>query len=109
MKKLQNEAQFSPTLDILAEDINGDQNMDLILVGNMYDTEVETVRYDAGRGVVLLGDGTGNFESIALNESGFFAWDNVKGIKKIRIGKKEVYLLAVNNGKLMAFEKNKVK
>jgi hypothetical protein len=40
-------------------------------------------------------------------ESGFFAWDNIKQIRKITIGKKEVYLLAVNNGKLMAFEKKK--
>lgn len=107
MKKLPNEAQFSPTKDILIEDLNGDQHLDLILVGNMYDVEVETVRYDAGRGAVLLGDGSGNFEAIPPTESGFFAWDNVKQIRKIKVGNKEVYLLAVNNGKLMVFEKNK--
>lgn len=107
MKKLPNEAQFSPTKDILVEDINKDGNVDLILVGNMYDTEVETVRYDAGRGCVLLGNGKGDFTPMSPNESGFFAWDNVKQIRKIKVGKKEVYLLAVNNGKLMAFEKKK--
>lgn len=105
MKKLPNEAQFSPTKDILAEDINKDGNMDLILVGNMYDTEVETVRYDAGRGTVLLGNGKGDFTAMPPVESGFFAWDNVKQIRTIKIGKKQVYLLAVNSGKLMAFEK----
>jgi hypothetical protein len=73
----------------------------------MYDTEVETVRYDAGRGTVLLGNGKGDFSPMQPMESGFFAWDNVKQIRKIKIGNKEVYLLAVNNGKLMAFEKKK--
>jgi hypothetical protein len=107
MQKLPNEAQFSPTKDILAEDVNGDGHIDLILVGNMYDTEVETVRYDAGRGAVLLGNGKGDFSPMQPTESGFFAWDNIKQIRKIKIGKKEVYLLAVNNGKLMAFEKKK--
>lgn len=107
MKKLPNEVQFAPTKDILAEDINGDGNLDLVLVGNMYDTEVETVRYDAGRGTVLLGNGKGDYTPLSPIESGFFAWDNVKQIRKIKIGKKEVYLLAVNNGKLMAFEKKK--
>jgi hypothetical protein len=107
MQKLPNEAQFSPTKDILAEDVNGDGHIDLVLVGNMYDTEVETVRYDAGRGTVLLGNGKGDFSPMQPMESGFFAWDNVKQIRKIKIGNKEVYLLAVNNGKLMAFEKKK--
>jgi hypothetical protein len=107
MQKLPNEAQFSPTKDILAEDVNGDGHIDLVLVGNMYDTEVETVRYDAGRGTVLLGNGKGDFSPMQPMESGFFAWDNVKQIRKIKIGEKEVYLLAVNNGKLMAFEKKK--
>ncbi len=105
MKKLPNEAQFSPTKDILVEDVNKDGHIDLILVGNMYDTEVETVRYDAGRGTVLLGNGKGSFAPLSPVESGFFAWDNVKQIRKIKIGKRQVYLLAVNNGKLMAFEK----
>lgn len=105
MKKLPNEAQFSPTQDILAEDINQDGNIDLILVGNLYETEVETVRYDAGRGCVLLGDGKGNFEALSPQESGLLAWDNVKGIAPITIGDKKVYLMTVNQGKLLAFER----
>ncbi|BDS12610.1 VCBS repeat-containing protein [Aureispira anguillae] len=105
MKKLPSEAQFAPTKDILVEDLNKDGNLDLILVGNMYDVEVETVRYDAGRGAVLLGNGKGDFKALPPTKSGLFAWDNVKQIQKIKLGKKNIYLLAVNKGKLMAFEK----
>ena len=105
MRPLPNEAQFSPTLDMHIEDLNKDGHLDLILVGNMYNTEVETVRYDAGRGTILLGNGQGNFQSIPPHESGFFAWKNTKSIEKIVVKGKELYLVGVNNGKLLVFEK----
>lgn len=105
MKKLPSEAQFSPIKDIHVEDLNKDGHLDLILVGNMYDTEVETVRYDAGRGLVMLGEGKGKFKPLSPLESGLFAWDNVKQIRKLTVGKRELYVLAVNQGKLMTFEK----
>ena len=107
MRPLPVEAQFSPTLDMHIEDLNKDGHLDLMLVGNMYNTEVETVRYDAGRGAVLMGDGKGNFESIPPHESGFFAWDNCKSIEKITVKGKELYLVGVNNGNMMVFEKTK--
>lgn len=105
LKKLPSEAQFSPIKDIHAEDLNQDGHMDLILVGNMYDTEVETVRYDAGRGLVMLGEGEGKFKILSPLESGFFAWENVKQIRKLKVGERELYILAINQGKLMTFEK----
>lgn len=105
LKKLPPEAQFAPTMDILIEDLNQDQHLDLILVGNMYHAEIETVRYDAGRGTVLLGNGKGDFEALSPNESGLFAWDNVKFIRKINHQNAEHYLMTVNNGKLLAFKR----
>jgi hypothetical protein len=96
MKKLPNEAQFSPIQGIIAEDINKDGKMDIIAAGNMYEAEVETVRYDAGRGVCLLGDGRGNFTALSPEQSGFFAWNNVKSMVRLMLGKKIAYLLGVN-------------
>ncbi|MHA7059008.1 FG-GAP repeat domain-containing protein [Aquimarina sp. M1] len=52
-------------------DFNNDGNLDLILTGNNYHTDVETGRSDASIGTVLLGNGTGNFESLPVTESGF--------------------------------------
>lgn len=45
-------------------DVNGDGNLDIIAAGNLYEAEIETVRYDAGRGICLFGDGTSNFKSL---------------------------------------------
>ena len=49
-------AQLAPVRDILVCDINQDHIDDIILVGNMFGTEVETPRYDAGMGLILQGD-----------------------------------------------------
>jgi len=103
MKHLPNSAQISPILDMIIEDVNNDGNLDVIAVGNMYGAEVETVRYDAGRGICLLGNGKGDFTALSPNKAGFMAWDNAKALKKIKVGNKYVYLIGINNRKLKAF------
>lgn len=106
MNSLPNIAQFSPILGLQFEDVNKDGNIDIIAAGNMYGAEVETVRYDAGRGVCLLGDGKGSFKGLSPKESGFFASDNVKVLERIKVGKKDVFLLGINNAKMKFFVLN---
>lgn len=107
MKYLPNEAQLSPIMGIQVDDINKDGNLDILGVGNMHGAEVETVRYDAGRGVCLLGDSKGNFQSISPKESGFMDWENSKALAKIKIGEQQAYLIGVNNDKVKIFTKVK--
>jgi hypothetical protein len=106
MKKLPVEAQMSPILDVVVEDIDGDGNLDLITVGNMYEAEVETVRYDAGRGCILLGDGKGGFKSVPPKRSGFFAWNNVKSMARFNYGSRNALILGVNNSYPQVFLMN---
>jgi hypothetical protein len=54
-------AQFAPVFGMLANDYDGDGNLDVLLTGNSYATEVQTGRYDALPGLFLKGDGKGNF------------------------------------------------
>jgi len=70
--KLNAYAQIAPINAGVVLDVNNDGNLDFIGVGNNYAAEVETVRYDAGVGVVMLGDGKGNFNMLKPQESGFF-------------------------------------
>ncbi len=104
-KPLPNEAQIAPINGIVVADVNKDGNQDLIVAGNMYQAEVETPRYDAGNGLVLLGDGKGNFNPLNVLESGFFAPKDVKDVALIRLGtKKEMGILVTNNnGELQLF------
>ncbi len=64
-KVLPRVAQFFPMLNIVARDLNQDGFDDLILSGTIMDTEVETPRWDAGSGLILLNDQAANFSPIA--------------------------------------------
>ena len=53
---------------------------------------------------LLKGDGKGNFLPISINESGFFTPNDVKDMKTIKVGNKEVILVANNDDLLQAIE-----
>jgi hypothetical protein len=93
IEELPNEAQFSPTLSIEVADINKDGYLDIFGVGNINDSEVETIKYDASKGFILLGNKDGKFTFI--NDSSYFNNKEAKAIKKIII--KEVLHFIILN------------
>jgi hypothetical protein len=95
-KPLPNAAQIAPIKSILVVDINNDGNQDLITIGNHYGVEVETPRYDAGFGGVLLGDGTNNFKNMSPKESGFYVPHDSRDIQQIK-QKNNVLIFVTNN------------
>ena len=101
--RLPSQAQMGPTLSIVVMDANDDGNLDIIGAGNIYETEAETVSYDANRGYVLLGDGKGNFETVP--NSGFYYNSNARDIKIIVIDGKEHLVLGSNNDEMKIFRK----
>ena len=48
---------ISTVNDMLIEDLNNDEHIDMIVVGNNYAQETLFGRYDASIGTVMLGDG----------------------------------------------------
>lgn len=90
-------AQLSPINGSVIMDVNHDGNKDIVTCGNMYGAEVETTRYDAGMGTVLLGDGKMNFRPISVIESGFFAPYNAKALLMIKLKGERQGLLVGNN------------
>lgn len=63
-------AQSAPINAIVAEDFDGDGAADLYCVGNNFGPEPATGRFDGGLGVLLKGDGRGNFAAVPLAKSG---------------------------------------
>ena len=61
LRALPVEAQTSMLFASLAYDLNGDGQVDLLMAGNQYGVPPVYGRYDASRGTLLLGDGTGAF------------------------------------------------
>lgn len=89
-------AQTSCINKIVVDDYNQDGNIDAIIAGNLHASEVETPRNDAGVGLLLLGDGTGNLNPVPARESGLLISGDVKDLLQLNI-KGSDYLLAAKN------------
>ncbi len=96
-------AQFSNINDMLVDDFNNDGHLDVLSIGNLFVSEVETPRNDAGTGLLLLGNGKGNFTPKNNLESGFFAKGDAKKIKMHTHQKQKKILVANNNDVLQFF------
>ncbi|MCS7018066.1 MAG: VCBS repeat-containing protein [Bernardetiaceae bacterium] len=98
------EAQYSPVFAILPDDVNDDGNMDILLVGNDYGTEVMTGRQDALWGLLLQGDGKGNFHAISLNQSGWFVPEDAKALVQLTgANGQPLYVVSRNRNTLLSF------
>jgi len=96
VKPLPIQVQISPIKSSMVNDFNGDGFKDILIVGNHYGVEVETTRYDAGYGALLLGDGHNNFKFLSPKESGFYAPHDSRSISVIK-QKSNNYLVVVTN------------
>jgi hypothetical protein len=100
-------AQFAPVNTIAVKDVNNDGNIDLIIAGNEYQTDVITGRYDACYGLLLEGDGKGNFTPVNVAGSGFIINGDVKSLQLIhRLNTEDMILAAVNDDSLRCFKLN---
>lgn len=107
MRPLPLEAQISPVFGILTDDYNGDGNLDILLSGNSYASEIQSGWYDAGIGLLLEGDGQGNFQPVHHTRSGFFVDLDAKGMAKIyNKSNQPIILAASNGGELKSFRVN---
>lgn len=101
------EAQFAPVEGIVIYDFDHDGYDDLILTGNSYQTNVSTGRYDASKGLVLKGDGKGQFKPLTLSDSGFINDYDGSGIALLKGVENQLkVLVANNNGPLKVFDLN---
>ena len=97
------EAQFSPIVGFVVEDVNGDGKPEVIAAGNLFDTEVETTRYDAGQGVIMSWTKDG-WQIHSPVETGFYAGGNVRELKPVKVKGKNGMLVARGNGPLSLYE-----
>ncbi len=96
-KALPLQCQFAPVFGMLTGDYNNDGHTDILITGNSYATEVSTGAYDAMTGLLLTGDGKGNFKTLASNTTGFKADGDSKGIAELHAAPKTAIVLCANN------------
>jgi hypothetical protein len=73
------EAQWAPAFGLTVADADGDGREDLFLAQNLFSVEDSTSRYDAGRGLWLLGDGRGGFQPMSSADSGVRVYGEQRG------------------------------
>ena len=91
------QAQFSSINSIVVNDFDDDMNLDILIAGNLYQSEVETPRNDASYGMVLKGNGKGDFTPVDYQKSGVYIKGDVKKMKSISSKNKSSILIAKNN------------
>ena len=79
VRSLPTEAQLAPAFGAVVSDFNGDGKEDLFLAQNFFPTEINTMRYDAGAGLLMLGDGHGNFRAQTVLASGIAVAGDQRG------------------------------
>ncbi len=77
--RLPDEAQFAPAFGVCVADFDGDGAEDVFLAQNFFATTSDMSRFDAGRGLVLRGDGKGGFAPVPGQESGVLIHGEQRG------------------------------
>jgi hypothetical protein len=107
VNKLPVRAQFSSVNDFLVGDYNKDDINDILLIGNMHHSEIETPRNDAGIGALFLGSESGEYTFSPVNQSGFFTPGDAKKMIEVKTNDGTIILVANNNDVLQSFIKTK--
>lgn len=73
------EAQYTAAFHVGVADFDNDGNEDIFLSQNFFAVPEQEPRLDAGRGLILKGDGKGNFIPVSGTESGVKIYGEQRG------------------------------
>jgi len=105
-KPLPIQAQLSSMYGIAADDFDKDGNIDILMGGNFYESKPETGIYDASYGIMLKGDGKGNFMALPAQQSGINIRGAIRDIAIIQARKRKLVLIAKNNDNIQLLDVN---
>ncbi len=106
---LPKEAQLAPINGLILKDTDKNGGLDIIYTGNLFQSEIETGRADAGVGGIVYTNKSGQLISKNSLVNGFYTPGDVKSIIEImHVSKKEeLIFVANNNGFLQIFKRPK--
>jgi hypothetical protein len=106
LKPLPVEAQFSIVDAILYKDYDGDGRADIFMAGNFFPFRVQQGRCDAGMGLLLKGDGKGNFTTVPRTATGVYVPGDVRDMAELQSKKGSVIIISKNNDTVQVLRKN---
>jgi len=106
---LPREAQFSPVYSIHPGDYNKDGKPDLIIAGNFLGAKIQFGEYDANKGLLMTGDGKGQFRVESQEYSGFNINGEVRDVTDISLASgKKILIFALNNDSVKIYGVNDI-
>jgi hypothetical protein len=78
-RSLPSPAQFAPVFGMAVADFDGDGFEDVLLAQNFFGTRTESLRLDGGQGLLLKGNGRGDFTAVPGQESGIRIYGEPRG------------------------------
>ena len=117
------EIQYAPIYGILLKDINDDDLLDVLVVGNDFGMEVQQGMADALVGLVLKNEGDLKMTALSLDETHFYVPGDAKALVNVNLKNGNELIIASQNndslktheylkkraGKLVKFNLNEVK
>ncbi|NUQ21117.1 MAG: VCBS repeat-containing protein [Gemmatimonadaceae bacterium] len=100
---LPDEAQLAPVYGILAEDLDHDGHVDLLLAGNFEGFRPEIGRMASSEGLFLRGGSGGRFTPLPPRVSGFRVAGQARDIATLRTGQGRRIVVARNNDRPLIF------
>ena len=73
------EAQWAPAHGVSIADFDGDGHEDVFLSQNFFPSVIGAPRYDQGRGLLMLGNGTGRLTPMPGQQSGLMVYGDQRG------------------------------
>jgi len=106
--ELPNEAQLAPIMAMQSLNLETDDRncSDLVLAGNILNTEANIAKADAGNGLYLKCSLHASFEPQSFQTSGFMASGNVRELKIIKRSNSLLLLIGNNSETLQFFKLN---
>lgn len=101
------QAQFTYISKIMADDFDKDGYKDLLLFGNHSDNRLKLGSIDAGYGILLNGDGKGNFTYVPQIVSGMCIKGDVKSALQMNVGDMLYILTGVSGSALQVYKVNR--
>ena len=99
-KPLPIEAQAAPIFTITTLDFNKDGKNDIFLAGNINHARLKFGKYDANYGLLLRGNGQGQFTTVPQQQAGF----RLTGDVRSAILLKDILILGLNQQPLKAYK-----
>jgi len=91
-------AQTMPILDSDSYDFNKDGFDDIVVVGNIYNTEVETPRLDNPYALILISNKKDGYSVLGPNQTNLYLNGNAKSIKLVKHdGLNKIFVIVGNN------------